>query len=336
MGLVRLREHTVINMNRINTAALSISTIAGIIAIATACASGGDDPEGEGGSGNTAGTSAGGTNSGGSSTAGSSSGGTSAAGTSNAGASNAGTSNGGSSAGGTNGGGMLPATSVCAAGNLGTRVLPAEEGFIDNFEDTTRFEGWYSYAAATSPSAFAAVAGGALSTGNAGHVANTGVNAGAEKFGAGLGFNLRGVGDICADISNFDGVSFWAKGSAGTANKFKLLAVVPSQADNGAGKGDCDLDAGPCYNHPGKEFIVEANWTHYTIAFSDLTGPVPIVANTVLALQWIVIPSGTMAFDYEFSIDEVTLYTGTAPTGPVSPPDSGGAGGAGGAGGSAP
>ncbi|HEV8244897.1 MAG TPA: hypothetical protein VGP93_03980, partial [Polyangiaceae bacterium] len=200
-------------MKRISTTSLSVCALWGLFSFASACASGGEDPAtSSGGASSTSGgasSTSGGASSGGSSTTG-------------------GTSSGGTSS---TGGTTSSAPSVCDADQSGTHVLTADEAFVDDFETETRFEGWYSYAAvaaAGTAAELARVAGGAADTAMAAQVANTGINTGTDKFGAGVGFNMRDASDACADVSAFDGVSFWAKGSSGENGTFKFLAVVPA------------------------------------------------------------------------------------------------------------
>jgi hypothetical protein len=310
-------------MNRINTASLTIGTIAALFSLATACSSGGSDPVSSGGNTNKAGstgTTLGGTgNSGGT-------GNTPTGGTPTTTGGTPTTTGGTPTTGGTGSGGT-PATggpSVCDAANKSTHILGATEGYVDNFEDDTRFTGWYSYAAVPAgmtAAAFEVVAGG--ERGMAGHLANTGINTGTAKFGSGVGFNMRDALDACADVSAFDGVSFWAKGVSGTSGTVSFLAVVAAQQAVADG-GDCTAamqTAGNCFKHPQADFKLTADWKQYTIKWADLAPQSLIAGRIILALQWI---SVGPAFD--FSIDEISLYKGDAPTGPVEPAT--GAGGA--------
>ncbi len=308
-----------------------------MLAISTACSSGGDDPgTGKGGSSSTgtSGTSNNTTAGTGNSTAGTgnNTGGTgnSTAGTGNStagtGNSTAGTGTGGSGTGGT---GNPGAPSVCDEDHSGTIALDLMQAYVDNFETTTRWDGWYSYAAVPTgmtADKLAHDATGYMSA-TAAQITNTGINTGTDKFGSGVGFNMRSAPPTkaCADVSAFDGVSFWAKGTSGAAGTVQFLAVVASQQKEP--DGDCTAameTAGNCYKHPSKSFVLTSEWKQYTIKWSEVE-PQALFANRVLlALQWI-----STGPDFDFTIDEVSLYKGTAPTGPVFPPTEGGTGGTG-------
>jgi len=295
------------NMKRISTA-LSICAVLGAFGFSAACSSGDADPSttpgGSSGSGGKAGSS-------GSSASGGSGG--SMGGSSGSGGAGGSSATGG--AGGAGGSAGSGAKSVC---DTKTRTIPPAEAFIDNFETDTRFGGWYSFADtdAANHNKIARAAGGALSTAMAGHVSATGIKAPtAMGFGAGFGFNLVDSMGNCAGITEFDGVSFWAKGTAGADNVLTFQAVHPAmQPTTEMPPGDCLSN---CFNHPKKTITLTANWQQYSIKWSELTGPVA-VKGVIFGINWI-----TPGPAYDVWIDEVTLFKGTAPTGPVGSGDGG-------------
>ncbi len=305
-------------MNRKNTASLSLGTIIGLFSLATACASGADDPEGAAGSSGKpgAGTTGGASASGGLANTG-------------AGAVGGASSTAGSQAtAGGSGGSTTAGPSVCDGK---TRVLPLAEAFVDNFETATRFDGWYAFSDTTPANlpAIERLAGGALDTAQAAHASAEGIKAPADEgYGAGFGFNLVNVAlENCLDLAAFDGISFWVKGSAGADNALKFQAVVPAtQPATEMPPGDCTVVA-KCFLHPAKTVTLTAEWQHVTIAFSDLVAPGAAWTGKILGFNLI-----TTGPDYDASIDEITFYKGTAPVTPVTPTVAG-EGGEGGAGG---
>ena len=294
-------------MNRISTTWLTLGTVAGIFALGTACSSGGDDGDtgGKGGSSSSsAGTPA--------ATAGSS---VVPVGGSGAGTST-GTSGSTTTAGTGTGGSTTTGPSVCDGK---TFVLPAAEAYIDNFETDTRFTGWYAFSDTTPPNMPAPerVAMGALTTAFAGHVQATGIKSSkAMGYGAGFGFGLVDpVKGNCVDLTAFDGISFWAKGTAGADNSLKFQIVSPStQPADSMPVGDCASSAAACaFKHPAKVITLKADWTQFVIKFSELA---PAAAYTGKVLGFNMITDGP---DYDVQIDEATFYTGTAPVGAVEP-----------------
>lgn len=303
-------------MNRINTASLTLTGIATIFALATACSSGGDDPDGDNGkAGSSSNGGSAGSGTAGNGTAGSdASGGSGGSGTAGSGA----TGGSGGTAGGGNG-----SPSVC---DDATFALPVGEEYIDNFEDTVRFPGWYAFSDTDPPDEPQPerVAGGALDTGFSGHVTATGITASTMMgYGAGFGFGLvdplRGS---CVDLSAFDGISFWIKGTAGASDVLKFQIVSPAtQPTNENPPGDCAPGTACAFKHPAKEITLTPDWSHVVINWTDLA---PAAAFTGLVLGFNMITDGPA---YDVNIDEVTFFVGDAPTGPVEPAT--GAGGAG-------
>ena len=67
---------------------------------------------------------------------------------------------------------------------------------------------------------------GAAGTLWAGNTSGAGVTPTAGGFGAGFGFNMKNASGQCAGVMAFDGVSFWAKGTA--SNGLTFQTVVPA------------------------------------------------------------------------------------------------------------
>ena len=209
-------------------------------------------------------------------------------------------------------------TSVCYNN---VYVLTSAEGFVDDFETANHFLGWYSFAD-TGASMFNMITRegpsdggpgvGAAGTNWAANTSGSGVTPPSAGFGAGFGYSMKSASGQCAGVMAFDGVSFWAKGTA-SSGELTFNAVVPATQSVADG-GDCTSD---CFNHPSKTFTLNASWTQYAIKWTDLTGGMnasgPVqVDGILLGLSWI-----TSGPNFNVWIDEVTLYAGTAPTGPV-------------------
>lgn len=285
------------------------------LAFSFACSSGSADPNdpddgnnnnGQSGStgnnNNTSGSSSGGSSNG--NGAGSSSGGASngsggvgdGGSQSNGGeASNAGASNGGSA----------NSPSVCDGA---TDIRTTDNGYVDNLEnpDTDADAFWDSYVDANGGMAEnrAFVTDGALGTTHGIHYAgSTGTTPGMGYAGL-----TRSLG--CTDVSVFDGLSFWAKGTAGL--EIFLQVGTPETQKEG---GDC-LEM--CYDHPEKSIILSAEWEQHVVTWDELAqqgfgNPAEFAGMTVL-LNW-----RAQIGDFDFTIDEVTFFAGDAPTGPVFP-----------------
>jgi hypothetical protein len=290
-------------MKRIGTASLSVCTILGALALSSGCSSGESDPNTTptGGSGGAGGSGADG------------SGGTGGAGGAGASGGSGGGGAGGSGGGSAGSGGTSSTPSIC---DDNVRELTLGEAFVDDFETETRFPGWYSFADtdAANFNQIVRESGGALSTSMAAHVSATGVTAPtAGGFGAGFGFGMKDATEACAGISAFDGVSFWAKGTAGANDALTFQAVLAATQAVADG-GDCTAN---CYNHPSKTVTLTADWQQFTVLWSELTGT-NRVDGIILGLNWI-----TPGPAFDIWIDEVTLFSGTAPTGPVGGADGG-------------
>jgi hypothetical protein len=170
------------------------------------------------------------------------------------------------------------------------------------------------------------VAGGAVGTAHSARYSGTGAKLStANGYGVGTVYNAAidpAAGIYCIDISVFDGVSFWAK--AGTAgSKISLNFVLPqtnmTSTDTTTGKpngGDCTAN---CYNHPRVTFTLTASWAQYTAKFSDAAGGSARVSTVVQELAWL-----SPDANWDFSLDEIAFYKGTAPTGPIGGATDGG------------
>jgi hypothetical protein len=222
-------------------------------------------------------------------------------------------STGGSDTGG--GGG----SSVCDG--AGTRALTIDDAFIDDFEEATISPGWSSFNdVKPTPNAIKIlqVAGGAATTAHSGKYSGTGATiATAGGFGVGTVYNVAiapAGGIYCIDVSAFDGVAFWAK--AGTAGaKISLNFVIPQTNQAGTDDqgrpngGDCKAH---CFNHPKASVTLTTDWAQYTVKFADASGGSAKVTNLIQELAWLSPDS-----DWDFSLDEISFYKGTPPTGPV-------------------
>ena len=220
----------------------------------------------------------------------------------------------GTTAGGTAGTG-LPTTGVCAG--AGTRPLTVAQGKVDDFEADPISPGWSSFNdVQPTMNAFkiAREAGGADGTAFGGHYMGTGAKTPVMGgFGVGTLYNMAIDPTsmiYCVDITAFDGVTFWAK--AGTAgSKVGVNFVIPST--NQAPDGDCPMTATTCFNHPQKVVTLTTDWQQYTVSFASALGSTGAKVGSVLQeLLWLS-PDST----WDFWIDEIQLYKGTAPTTPV-------------------
>ena len=87
---------------------------------------------------------------------------------------------------------------------------------------------------------------------------------GHEDWGANFGTTLG-----CTDVSAFDGISFFAKGTSRTDDVLQVIAQVPAAHPAGSG-GDCLEN---CWSHPRAPITLTEGWGHYTLPFGDLRHP---------------------------------------------------------------
>src|SRR6185503_6483333 len=120
---------------------------------------------------------------------------------------------------------------------------------IANFESGD-LAGWYGFADAT-PSGvltpLAAQAPGASGSELGGHLVGTGFS----DFGGGMGFGLG-----CWDVSAFEGIAFWAKGTSSADNRLNFQVAIPATHAVADG-GDCtEL----CFDHLSKKVTLGPDW----------------------------------------------------------------------------
>jgi hypothetical protein len=265
-----------------------------------------------GANGGTAGASSGGT----AGTVGGGSAGTTGGGTAGSSGGTAGTT-----AGGTAGMAGLPTTGVCAG--TGTRSLTVAQGAVDDFEEATILSGWSSFNDVTAaPDAIHIMqeAGGALQTGHGGHYMGSGaLTPVTGGYGVGTVYNMAidmmSTPPIyCVDITAFDGLTFWAKlgTTAATSTKISVNFVVPDQNALKDG-GDCDLTKTTCYNHPQKSLTLTTDWAQYTVPFASAVGAKGAKVTSVIQELEFLSPDAS----WDFWLDELQLYKGTAPMTPV-------------------
>jgi hypothetical protein len=162
--------------------------------------------------------------------------------------------------------------------------------------------------------------GGAAATAHAGHYAGTGAKqTSAGGFGVGTVYNVAidpAARVYCIDVSAFDGVSFWAK-AATAGSQISLNFVLPQtnmQSVDMQGRpngGDCLTN---CYNHPHVTLTLTTAWALYSVKFSDAAGGSASVTNRIQELAWL-----SPDANWDFWIDEIGFYKGTAPVGAVGP-----------------
>lgn len=254
----------------------------------------------------------------------------------------AGTGNGagsGNSAGSGNAGGSAP--SLCDG--AGTRVFTLDDNaFIEDFEcvtgpcnpDTKVGYGWSTFndlgkagtdaanmEMADNKELMKPLMPGYMSA-TAGTYSGMGANITTKMgFGVGAIFNVvinPTEGVYCADISAFDGVSFWAK-AATAGEKLDVNFVLPNtngESTNADGKpagGDCKTG---CFSHPKKTISLTADWQQYTVTFAEAGGGSAKVKNLIQMVGFLS-PGAT----WNYQIDEIAFYKGTAPTAPLVPPE---------------
>ncbi len=178
---------------------------------------------------------------------------------------------------------------------------------IADFESSAL--GWGVYANGTTgtttvPAAFAegdveTSAGGPVGSVNALNYAGSG-------FDQGLRFNV-GYGAVCQDVSGFDGLSFWAKGTVAAAttpyevDANVVIVKLGSQKTLPEGEnGDCTADCGA---HPDYRQVITTTWTEYRIPF-DCFGDGTVFDGHLLSMLLEV-----RGDTFDVSIDNVGYYT---------------------------
>ncbi len=110
----------------------------------------------------------------------------------------------------------------------------------------------------------------------------------------------------CSDVSEFEGIQFWAKGKP--SNNVRFLAVIPA-TDPTPGIGDCHEPEMKCSDHPGKVFTFGNNWQLYQASWAELKqygwGTKASFASVLNAVLWI---NDGPVESFDFSIDQISLY----------------------------
>ena len=209
-----------------------------------------------------------------------------AAGAPSKGGAGGGGGDGGTSGGGGMAGGMNPNPSACD----GQTVVP--DASIADFE--AGVVGWAGYLGADPYAVESSQPGAALTE----HALR--FNGGKAKT-SGF-FRLL----PCRDVSDYDGIQFWAKGKGGDLVRF--LAVIPG-TDPTPGIGDCHEPEMKCSDHPGKLFTFSGEWKLYQAPWSELKqygwGTKATFYSVINAVLWI---NDGPVENFDFSIDEVSLY----------------------------
>jgi hypothetical protein len=216
--------------------------------------------------------------------------------------------------------------SVCDG--IGTRVLDASNALIDNFDSLIMSPYWSAFADLGAPGVDAAdntlsvtlTVPGAVGTRYGLEYLGKGANPVSKPpgFGVGAVFNVAidpRAGVYCADISAFDGISFWAKTGVSDAVfdvNFVLPATNAASSDPTLGGGDCVTG---CYNHPRKRVALTGSWAQYAILFADAASGSAKVKILIQELGWF-----SPDANWDFSLDEITFYKGTPPPGAVADP----------------
>jgi hypothetical protein len=228
-------------------------------------------------------------------------------------------SSGGPGSGSSGGSGGSGPVSICDG--AGTRALSAQSGLVDDFEGAAISPGWFAFNDVMPiPNVFklTQVLGGAAGTEHSGHYAGVGARVTtAGGFGVGAVYNVAinpAARVYCVDISAFDGLSLWAKaGAAGSTISLNFIIPQTNKAStDGMGRpngGDC---LSGCFNHPRVALKLTTQWVQYVVKFSDATGGSAPLANVLQELAWLSPDS-----NWDFSLDEIAFYKGTAPHGPV-------------------
>jgi hypothetical protein len=211
-------------------------------------------------------------------------------------------------------GGSTPTPSICDG--TGTRILTIADAKIDDFEGATISPSWSSFNDVMPvPNAFSIAqvkTDGAATTGKSGRYRGTGAKTLPEGgYGVGTVFNIainKARGQYCVDISAFDGVSFWAKAAKDGAD-VEVNFVIP---ETNAIKDGGDCPSG-CYDHPRTAVTLTTAWKQYTVTFASAGQGAYALTNRVQELAWL----APLDADWDFSIDEIAFYKGTAPMGPV-------------------
>jgi hypothetical protein len=194
---------------------------------------------------------------------------------------------------------------------------PRTNVLIDNFDETARggpatggyfnlncgIGSWFVYGDPTtgatsvpplsSVTPFTSDTPGNGGTGYAAHVNASGFS----MYGVGLGVNINSSGTSIKpyDASAYSGFTFFAKGTATSTDGANMVRVgVPTSASSSPSSGGTCSAVSPMYcdGHWGKVIALTANWTQYTIKWSELTlntnsvGGAAFTPNLLIGFHW--------------------------------------------------
>jgi hypothetical protein len=222
--------------------------------------------------------------------------------------------------------GLCTVPDVARARVTGDTLADFEGAAPDAIKSVTPGGGnWYSYQDDETgtlfkpdPNAWSVESPGHGGSGSAVHVAGSGFIGppSATNWGGGSGFALAGftagglaveggMTRMATDLSAYNGISFYAKSSLASD-----ISVDFATADTSPSYCTCDA-TGICYAvHSILLRAVPADWTKYTVKFSDLMqpeyvfSPIPLDRTSVLDIDFA--SNGPVA-TFDFWIDDVTL-----------------------------
>lgn len=216
-------------------------------------------------------------------------------------------------------------TSVCD-----DMSFPPETEKVSDLEDAVT--GWDFYQSTAGEGMLTVPAGGTFEDdpelvtddGADGSVQSVGyAGTGFATYGSGINFNLEG----CKDLSAYEGVTFWVKGSATVAAEDQMPPTAKDNSTNfrviTAGShaiimdggvnvgGDCDASVSPnkCFMPPQKDIPLTTEWVKHEIKFADLKTPPganpgsAFSGTNAMLLGW-----HTSAADVEIYVDQVEFY----------------------------
>lgn len=133
-------------------------------------------------------------------------------------------------------------------------------------------------------------------------------------WGATLGLTVAG----CYDARAYQGVSFYIKGNAAAGNsqiKFSLHSPI-SEPEPAGGCSMADVAAGKCYDHFAKVITLTDQWTRYDLKWKDLTqncasDPSYVPQAEILVLSYSIL-NPAAAFD--FWVDNLSFDPGGLPS----------------------
>jgi hypothetical protein len=215
-------------------------------------------------------------------------------------------------------GGSMAPHSVCDG--AATRVLTTSksDALVDDFEGAMLSPNWSHFSdvmpVANSFEILHVTSDGGATTMKSSRYKGTGANSlPSGGYGVGSVYNvaiIKAQGKYCVDVSAFDGVSFWAK--AGTDGASVDVNFVVPETNAIKDGGDCPAE---CYNHPRKRVSLTTAWAQYSVKFNEVfDGSAPVKDH--LQMLAFLVPE---AEDWDYSLDEIAWFKGSAPTGPVGP-----------------